>query len=33
MDYKMLVNRDNFLDEYYVPLNLVKTNTLYKTKS
>lgn len=30
MDYKMLVNRDNLLDEYYVPLNLVKTNTLYK---
>lgn len=30
MDYKMLVNRDNKLDEYYVPLNLVKTNTLYK---
>lgn len=30
MDYKMLVNRDNSLDEYYAPLNLVKTNTKYK---
>ena len=30
MDYLMLVNRDNVLDPYYVPYNLVKIDTLYK---
>lgn len=30
MDYKMLVNRDNLLEEHFKPSNLVKTDSLYK---
>ena len=30
MDYLMLVNRDNFLDSNYVPVDLVNVNSKYK---
>ena len=30
MDYKMLVNKNNLLDEHFKVDNLVKTDSLYK---
>ena len=30
MDYKILVNKDNKLEDNYAPLNLVKTDSKYK---